>query len=70
MRLQLSVNNDRDYPNEIMICGCYPQIPGKIEGQKSIDFELELLPLVCGVGGISGLRILDMISSKQYEIDH
>ena len=24
---------------------------------------------MCGVGGISGLRILDMISNKQYEFD-
>ena len=64
MRLQLSVNQDRDHQAEILICGCYPQIPGKIEGLKSIEFELELLPLACGVGGVSGLRILDMISGK------
>lgn len=54
----------------MLICGCYPQIPGKIEGLKSIEFELELLPLVCGVGSVSGLRILDMISGKQYELDY
>ena len=69
MRLQLSVNQDRDHQTEILICGCYPQIPGKIEGLKSIEFELELLPLACGVGGVSGLRILDMISGKHYELD-
>jgi len=25
--------------------------------------------LVCGIGGVSGLRILDTISGKQYELD-
>ena len=69
MRLQLSVNQDREQ-GDVLICGCYPQIPGKIEGLKSIEFELELLPLICGVGGIQGLRILDMISGKQYEFDY
>ena len=54
----------------MLICGCYPQIPGKIEGLKSIDFELELLPLVTGVGSIQGLCILDTISEKQHELDY
>ena len=70
MRLQLLVNQDRDKQGDVLICGCYPQIPGKIEGLKSIEFELELLPMVCGVGSVSGLRILDMISGKQYELDY
>ena len=25
--------------------------------------------MACGVGGVSGLRILDMISQKTYELD-
>ena len=66
----MSVSSDRDHQGEVLICGCYPQIPGKIEGLKSIDFELELLPLMSGVGSISGLRILDMISGKQYEFNN
>jgi len=70
MRLQLSINADKEHQNEVLICGCYPQIPGKIDALKFIEFELELLPLVCGVGSISGLRILDMVSEKQYELDY
>lgn len=69
MRLQLSILPDLQNTNEILICGCYPQIPGKIEGLKSIEFELELLPLTCGVGGISGLCIHDTISDKPYPLD-
>ena len=71
MRLQLSINQEQQHQHaDVIICGCYPQIPGRIEGFKAIEIELELLPLVCGVGGVSGLRILDMISDKQYEVDY
>ena len=65
MKLQLSISEV--YQGDILICGCYPQIPGTIEGYKSFDFQLELLPLKCGVGSISGLRIRDSRQDKQYE---
>ena len=29
-----------------------------------------MLPLICGVGSISGLCILDTISEKQYDLDY
>ena len=66
MKLQLSVNEVNQ--GDILICGCYPQISSKIEGFRSFDFQLELLPRTCGVAGISGLRIYDSISDKQYEL--
>lgn len=70
MRLQLSVNQESQQLSDIVICGCYPQIPGKLEGNARIEFELELFPVKCGVGGIQGLRIRDTISGKQYELDY
>jgi hypothetical protein len=36
MKLQLSVNEATQ--SDILICGCYPQILGKLEAYQSIDF--------------------------------
>ena len=60
MKLQFKVIEANQ--GDIMICGCYPQISSKIEGHKSFDFELELLPRTCGVAKISGLKITDTIA--------
>ena len=64
MKLQLKVLEA--YQGDILICGCYPQISGKIDRAKDFEFELELLPRTCGVAGISGLRIYDTVSEKNY----
>ena len=64
MKLQLKVLDA--YQSDILICGAHPQISGKIERAKDFEFELELLPRTCGVAGISGLRIYDTVSEKNY----
>lgn len=66
MKLQLGINEDTQ--NDIVICGCYPQVLGKLEAFKSIDFELELFPTVCGVASVSGLRIIESRQDKTYEL--
>lgn len=36
MKLQLQINENTQ--SEIVICGCYPQLLGKLEAFQSIDF--------------------------------
>lgn len=66
MKLQLQIIEK--IQGDILICGCYPQILGKLEAFTSIDFQLEVFPITCGVASLSGLRIIDLRMDKTYEL--
>ena len=66
MKLQLGINEETQ--SDIFICGCYPQVLGKLEAFQSIDFDLELFPTICGVASVSGLRIIESRQNKTYEL--
>ena len=65
MKLKLSV--DENNQSDILICGCYPQVIGTLDKFMTTEFKLELLPLTCGVGQISGLNVVDVISDIRWE---
>lgn len=65
MKLKLSV--DEASQSDVLICGCYPQVIGTLDKFMSTEFKLELMPLTCGVGQISGLNVVDVLSDIRWE---
>jgi hypothetical protein len=68
-RQRLSVKGIRAKMSNILLKGRNDIDIGVLDGQSSLDFELEFFPLLTGLHPISGLMISEKISGLTLDLD-